>query len=151
MEQTRPLSAARLCKMSRQCRRRQSDAQEKRAPSFLRSFEKTKTLLASQGYEASDIKNTGQVITNSRPELANWSDIFTGDETSNGAHLDLSKIQMFFFTIIIAFSYCMLLGKMFFYSESGGFSAFPAFDESALALIGISHAGYLVNKATPRP
>jgi hypothetical protein len=115
------------------------------------AFEETKTLLASQGYDPADTKNVGQVITNSNPGLANWIDIFTGDETSNGAHLDLAKIQMFFFTIIVAFSYCMLLGKMFFYSEAGGISAFPLLDQSALALIGISHAGYLVNKATPRP
>lgn len=47
----------------------------------------------------------GQIIGNAQPALAQWSDMFTGDETSNGAHVDLAKLQMFFFTVIVALSY----------------------------------------------
>jgi hypothetical protein len=111
----------------------------------------TATLLQAQGFSPADNKVIGQIIGNTRPELARWSDMFTGDETSNGAHLDLAKLQMFFFTIVIATAYCAALWQMFLHAQPDGLSAFPAVDKSMLALIGISHAGYLTNKAVPRP
>ena len=113
--------------------------------------EKSKTiaLLAAQGDEAKSLGNKGLVITNTDPKSARWTDMFTGDETSNAAHLDLPKIQMFFFTLIIALTYCFALGKLFLTANAGGFNAFPNLDQSVLALLGISHAGYLVSKGTP--
>ena len=35
--------------------------------------------------------------------------MFEGDELSNTASVDLGKVQMFFFTIIVAFSYSVIL------------------------------------------
>ena len=124
--------------------------QKKNKQPLAQSFNETVKLLADQGMKPADVINVGQVIGNARPSLALWSDMFTGDETSNGAHLDLSKVQMFFFTLIIALTYCAAWLQMFRYSESGGVGSFPGLDESVLALIGISHSGYLVSKATPR-
>jgi len=115
------------------------------------AFSDTKALLAAQGFTLDDTKALGQIIGNTRPQLARWSDMFTGDETSNGAHLDLAKLQMFFFTIVIAISYCAALWHMFTHAQPDGLTTFPPLDQSIVALIGISHAGYLVNKAVPRP
>jgi hypothetical protein len=111
----------------------------------------TKDLLASRGEIAGDTKVIGQVIGNTDPNLAKWSDMFTGDETSNGAHIDLAKLQMFFFTLLVALSYCVVLFHMFRFAQADGITLFPKPDQSTLALIGISHAGYLVNKTVSRP
>ena len=114
------------------------------------AFGETKTLLAGRGFPTQGIESTGQVIRNTTPSLAQWSDMFTGDETSNGAHLDLAKLQMFFFTLLLAIGYGAALWHMFKYAQADGLSAFPALDESSIALIGISHVGYLANKVVPR-
>jgi hypothetical protein len=75
--------------------------------------------------------------------------MFTGDETANGSHLELGKIQMFFFTFVLVMAYAVALGSLFL-NSSGKIDSFPVFDAGMIALLGISHAGYLVNKAVPR-
>lgn len=94
------------------------------------------------------VTHQGQVLVNVRPEDAQWSDLFLGEETGNGANLDLGKIQMFYFTLIVALAYAVALGALF----AGGtvpIRAFPALDASMVALLGISNGGYLANKAIP--
>lgn len=106
--------------------------------------------LRAEGFKPEDTKVSGQVIGNTRPQLARWSDMFTGDETSNGAHVDLAKLQMFFFTLVLALTYCAALWNTFQHAQADGISAFPVLDQSMIALMGISHSGYLLNKAVPR-
>lgn len=92
------------------------------------------------------VSNRGQLVIHLHPEDAQWADMFRGEETGNAAHLDLGKIQMFYFTLILVAAYAVALGRTF----SGGeadISAFPAVDPSMVALLGISHAGYLTHKA----
>jgi hypothetical protein len=91
----------------------------------------------------------GQVIKKQRPADASWSDMLTGDETASGTHLDLGKVQMFFFTLVLVVAYAVALGSLFLYT-SGKIDAFPELDAGIIALLGISHAGYLANKAVPR-
>lgn len=106
-------------------------------------------LLAGQGDSLGTLSNKGQLVANTDPAMARWSDMFTGEETGNAAHLDLSRVQMFFFTLIVALAYSLALGKMFAQLNAGGIEAFPGLDEGILALIGISHGGYLVSKGIP--
>lgn len=114
-------------------------------------LEATKLALkSSTGQDATTVTNKGQVIGNSTAAGAAWTDMVTGDETSNGAHLDLAKIQMLLFTVMIVSSYAYAIWRMFGFAQPDGVTAFPALDESAIALLGISHGGYLVNKAVPR-
>lgn len=61
----------------------------------------------------------------------------------------MSKVQMFFFTIIIILAYAAALGTMFGTARPTGIDAFPALNESVVALLGISQAGYLTYKAVP--
>jgi hypothetical protein len=44
------------------------------------------------------VASRGQLVINTHPEAAQWADMFRGEETGNAAHLDLGKIQMFYFT-----------------------------------------------------
>jgi hypothetical protein len=113
--------------------------------------EATIALLTKQaGIPTDRIQNKGQIVINTNPQDARLSDLFKGEETGNAANLDLAKIQMFFFTIILVIAYAGLLYAMFAHSDrKTTIENFPSVDQSMLALLGISHAGYLANKAVP--
>jgi hypothetical protein len=94
------------------------------------------------------VANRGQLVVSTRPESAQWADLFRGEETGNAAHLDLGKIQMLYFTIVLVLAYAVALGRAFASSEAR-IGELPAVDSSMVALLGISHAGYLIYKAIP--
>jgi hypothetical protein len=78
---------------------------------------------------------------------ASFSDMFEGDEVGNTAHVDLGKVQMFYFTIIIAIAYIAALWKVISDGDLYGANfSFPAFSEGMVGLLGISNAGYLAYK-----
>lgn len=114
----------------------------------LAELEATRKSFAAQGTDPEGLDNKGLILTYKEPRHARWSDMFTGDETGNAAHIDLAKVQMFFFTTIIALAYCAALGRLFMTMGGNRMDAFPTIDQSMLTLIGISHAGYLTSKAT---
>lgn len=93
--------------------------------------------------------NIGALYRNQDITDAEWADIVTGDEVGNAAYLDLSKVQMFFFTVIIGFAYCAALVHVFTAPNAEGMDAFPMLSDGMLALLGISHAGYLAAKGSP--
>ncbi|MDT4897200.1 MAG: hypothetical protein QOH25_2277 [Acidobacteriota bacterium] len=122
---------------------------KKDAPTNDEEKNKTLDLLKTQGVDTSKVDVQGQIIVNQNPEDASWVDLFKGDEVGNAAHLDLGKIQMFFFTLVVWFAYAVVLAQKFQNVPSTGIPAFPDLSTGMLALLGISHAGYLANKAVP--
>jgi hypothetical protein len=112
--------------------------------------EKARTirLLTTQGTDASRVDTQGVLVVNTTPEQAQWADLFKGEETGNAALLDIAKIQMFYFTIVIVLTYAVALGTAL-RQSTGQLSAFPDLDRGMIALLGISHAGYLTSKAVP--
>jgi hypothetical protein len=100
--------------------------------------------------EPSDPALTQGVLTvNQTPDQSSWSDVFRAEEIGNAAHLDLGKIQMLYFTILIVFAYAVALGSLLAHA-SGKITDFPALGDGEVALLGISHAAYLTNKTVPR-
>jgi hypothetical protein len=89
----------------------------------------------------------GTLDFNQKIEDANFADLFTGEEVENRGFVDMGKVQMFFFTIIIAFSYMVLLVNLIWKTSPATVTSFPAVQQSVAALLGISTAGYLGNKA----
>jgi hypothetical protein len=91
----------------------------------------------------------GVLYCNAETKDAALSDMFQGDEVGNTAFVDVAKVQMFFFTMVAALSYGMDLFKWIggpdFIKNSG---AFPLLSGGFIAILGISHAGFLANKAT---
>jgi hypothetical protein len=85
-------------------------------------------------------------------EKASFIDMFLGDDKANGKRLDLGKLQMFYFTVILALAYAVSTGIVFINDGIGGTHPlqFPALNDQFLVLLGISHAGYLAYKAVPR-
>lgn len=77
-----------------------------------------------------------------------WRDIFQGDTTETGAYLDLGKIQMFYITIALVLGYGIAVGSMFSGVTTQGVTSLPDLDQAFVALLAISHAGYLTTKAT---
>jgi len=95
----------------------------------------------------------GSLYANPSVDDASLSDMFEGDEIGNAAYLDLAKVQMFFFNIIVALSYIALLlsetmPKLA--SDAGNVSALPLLSKGMITLLGISHAGHLMGKMTDR-
>jgi hypothetical protein len=88
----------------------------------------------------------GILASNEKPSDAKFSDMFTGDEKGNADFIDMAKVQMFFFTLIIAFSYMVLLVNLIMTTQPAGLNSFPALSDGLVALLGISSAGYLANK-----
>lgn len=105
----------------------------------------TFNLLADQGVNAAKLDTRGLIVTNDSPAQASWSDLFRGEETGNAAHLDLAKIQMFYFTLILVLTYGVAL--ISYLARPGAIQGFPAFDPGMMAVIAISHAGYLASKS----
>lgn len=111
-------------------------------------FVRTKEILGRQGEDVSEVHHDGKVLVKTYPMKASVSDLFRGDETGNAAQLDLVKVQMFYFTLVLGLAYCVQLGNLFF-DPGESITGLPELSASMLTLFGISHAGYLVNKATP--
>lgn len=114
----------------------------------LQQMTQTRDLLQAQGAEGS--ANQGLVMTNRKLEQARWTDMFTGEETSNAAHMDLSRVQMFFFTVVSLLGYGVAIAGQFSSPAAlVGVTYLPELSGGILGLIGISHTGYLVTKAIP--
>jgi hypothetical protein len=97
----------------------------------------------------------GTLYANSEITDAAFSDMFEGDEVGNTAYIDLSKVQMFFFTVVAALSYGTSLfqwiaGEQFLLEPIPPATqiSFPVLTGGLIAILGISHAGFLVNRST---
>jgi len=92
----------------------------------------------------------GDIHTNDVIDQADWSDMFRGDLVSNFQVVDVAKVQMFFFTIVVIFAYGTLIWGLLGQHtlQTDPFVEFPNFSDSLVTLLAISHAGYLVVKQT---
>jgi len=92
----------------------------------------------------------GLLKVNVRPQDATLSDIFQGDEVGDYYLIDLSKVQMFFFTVAIIVSYAAALSGVM-NNQAALMNPlgvdFPSFSSSLNTLLAISHAGYLTVKS----
>jgi hypothetical protein len=105
-----------------------------------------KTAVASGESEADVSTNRqGIVYANSAKSDARLTDMFQGDEIGNTTHVDLAKVQMFYFTVVSA--------VVFFAAEfhnlvgNGDLTRLATLSEGFVAILGISHAGYLGSKS----
>jgi hypothetical protein len=119
------------------------------------------------GRDPNTVTNLGNVVAWQWPKDATWADLFEGEEIGNWTHLDLGKIQMFYFTLILVLTYAAMLGAMFLRNSSlfqanlllppvlppvlpaVPISTLPSLPAGMVALLGISNGGYLGNKAIP--
>lgn len=91
-------------------------------------------------------RNVGPLDFNLKIEDAKFSELFTGDEVANRGFVDMGKVQMFFFTLIAAFSYMVLLVNLIWTTNPVDLTSFPQLEQGIVTLLGISSGGYLANK-----
>lgn len=117
-------------------------------------LQKTKQAMPASP-ETESLEAQGLLVTKETPQGASISDLFTGDEVGSAAQLDVGKVQMFFFTLIVVLAYAIGLGSIL-YRAGGLPNGLPDVSEGMVVLLLISHAGFLAGKAvpassTPRP
>lgn len=97
-------------------------------------------------------RTTGQLAENAAPTEARSTDMFKEEEQGREQAVDLGKVQMFLFTLIVFVAYATAIGAMLLEHESrrAVVQEFPSLSEGMLALLGLSHSGYLAYKAVPK-
>lgn len=121
----------------------------KKEPALGLKSEENKKLLTDQGSDPDTCRVEGQIVHNRNFKDAKWSDLFTGEEVANVTHLDLAKIQMFFFTGLVVLSYTVAIGQLLQETATSALVSLPEVGDGMVTLLGISHSGYLVHKAVP--
>jgi hypothetical protein len=99
----------------------------------------------------------GVVLMNATPQQAMWTDLFRGEEAGNAAAIDIGKLQVFWFTILLAGGYLFAVGQMLAAAQvtigttpnMDVLQSLPALSEAFLTLLALSNGTYLVNKAVP--
>lgn len=110
---------------------------------------------AQQRMQSSDtgqtgpMQNSGKAVGFASPNSASWLDLVTGDEVANAGVVDLSKVQQLLITLLLVGTYIFLLVRTF-AQASTDIPTLPALSDRFIELMALSHAGYLVYKATPK-
>ncbi|VVB69453.1 Uncharacterised protein [uncultured archaeon] len=118
------------------------DKQITRTVNNLISQNKIAANTTTQDFKANQVQ--GQLVINETPNKASYSEMLKGDFINNAFQLDLGKIQMFYFTMILVLVYAAALISLFL--AGGKILQFPIIDSGMAVLLGISHAGYLAKK-----
>lgn len=95
------------------------------------------------------VQQVGLLQVNPEPSQAKIANFFDGSEIGNFQFADIGKVQMLLITGMSILGYAYLIGLMFADSSKQTISGLPAFSETLLALIAVSHAGYLGYQAVP--
>jgi hypothetical protein len=90
----------------------------------------------------------GLLHRNASPSDASWVDLVRGEEIGNYKLVDMSKVQMLFFTVVVIATYAgSIVALLYNGTLTSGEISLPPFDETLNALLGISHGTYLSVKA----
>jgi len=103
--------------------------------------------LADLGMDVGHVETARGALANTSPRGASLGDLVWGEEVGNAGTLDLARTQMLLLTLVLASVYAASLGARL--AGSDAIHAFPSVDAGMLALLGISHTGYLTSKAIP--
>lgn len=104
----------------------------------------TTAKLLQEDPQAIQNNRQGTLYANASPLDARLTDIFQGDDVGNTAYIDPAKLQMFFFSLIVAASYAYQIFHGM-YGDPKNLTM-PPVSEGMVALLGISQAGYLGSK-----
>jgi hypothetical protein len=103
---------------------------------------------------AAQSQAVGDLHANTAAADARWSDMLRGDSIANFQFTDLGKVQMFLFTIVLVFSYAALVWSVMSMPQAAQVlqvvpsMSLPAFSDSLVITMALSHGGYLATKTT---
>jgi hypothetical protein len=88
----------------------------------------------------------GLLHKNTDLSQASLADLFRGEEIGNFMLIDMGKVQMFFFTLVVIFTYAVAVAALLqnpsvLHAPLG--VSFPPFSSTLNSLLGISHGAYL--------
>ncbi|MEA2162583.1 MAG: hypothetical protein QOK37_710 [Thermoanaerobaculia bacterium] len=92
----------------------------------------------------------GVMYMNKNITDASVADLFEGDELADAHTTDLSKVQMFFFTVVSAVVFLGAANSLLMNMTSIAGVTIPQLPQMLIALMGISHASYVGNTAVTR-
>ena len=107
-------------------------------------------MISDTEYRSRLVGKTSVIQTNDDVKKASFWDIFKGEEVTNYNYVDIAKLQMFLFTVIIVIAYLADLFHWFKMTELTNTYEFPSLDPGIVALLGISHTGYLASKGVSK-
>lgn len=108
-----------------------------------------KAIVSQQGIDPSLVQVEDQYVKNTSIDQASFADLFMGELVDDFALLDVSKMQMFFFTLLAVLAYGTAIAASL---RSGTIpDALPDVSAGLLAILGISHGGYLATKMFTSP
>jgi len=110
---------------------------------------KADALVRRQGTQPDAVTVEGQIVKNKSIKEASFADLFMGENVDDFSLLDIGKMQMFFFTVLIVLAYGVAVGQLLRGVQLP--ASLPDVGSGMLPLLGISHAGYLMSKATSSP
>lgn len=76
---------------------------------------------------------------------AKFIDLVSGEEILDYRQIDVSKVQLFVFTVVAWLIYAVSIWK-----SGADNSGLPDVSEGMVALMGVSHSGYLFSKSAPK-
>ena len=132
------------------------EAERQRAEKEVKAANEAADRAKARQTELEAIQKTavGELHTNALSADARWSDMLRGDTIANFQFIDLGKVQMFFLTVILVFIYAALIWSIM-TMPTGAWAlqrtssmSLPAFSESMVVIMALSHGGYLTTKAT---
>jgi len=118
------------------------------------SYVTAKTIRAGQGKSTTGpqaaavtgMTEKGRLIVRDDAAKANWGDMFTSDLASDALHTDISKVQMFSFTVLLATGYTAAVVNLL-VNASSPVTQLPALNSAVVIVLVVSHGGYLGRKA----
>jgi hypothetical protein len=105
---------------------------------------------ASQVDASGTQTSQGLVAVKPTAAAASWGDLFAADQASENMTTDIAKVQMFFFTVVLAFGYAAGVANVLLGATSH-IGALPALNSGFVTLLAVSQGGYLGKKAIPQP
>jgi hypothetical protein len=97
-----------------------------------------------------DANRAGKADVNASPADASFADLYLGEEVTNRQSVDASRLQKLVVTILLVAVYCQMLWSAFIDAASGHVFSMPIVGTNFLGLLGVSHAAYLLSKASPK-
>ena len=85
-----------------------------------------------------------------------FSQVFQGEEAGDHDYIDISKVQMFILTVVLAVGYTVVLWQYLhgdlvtLPTNLGEKYTLPTMSKEAVTILGISHGGYLTIKSAPK-
>jgi len=105
------------------------------------------------------VSAVGQVLARPSGVKPRLADLILGDDLASAGTVDLSKLQQLLITVLLVSSYFGMVSGMLLSDEfavpvvdkvNSWLTRMPKFTDNFVALLAISHGGYLAYKASPR-